>query len=158
MQHIQRRRGVCAAVCCGGGGFPQLHAAARRHHGQCCRPPRQTCRTPQMGCQQRHPFGRCHDDLLLPSARTGRPGHPAPYFPHLQRYLAEGVRGTAVRHGFRSARKGSHGGLPAHDIAQDGRLARRCRRHRCGLRRGLAGGLRPNIHLRYGTGHGIPDT
>lgn len=25
-------------------------------------------------------------------------------------------------------------------------------------RRGLAGGLRPNIHLRYGTGHGIPDT
>ena len=117
IQHIRRR--CCEGHGCGGGrgDIPQLHAAARRHHGQRRRAPRARVGICEVGRQCGAPVGRCDAYIGICTVEACAGGAAAPHHGHLQHHGGAGVRGTAVRHGFRDAPEGFGRRVHAHDRA-----------------------------------------
>ena len=83
-------------------GLPQLHVAARRHHGQRGDAPGQPFRLRQMGTERRHPVGRrdAHQRLppveRIPASGAAADSRPLQYDGH------RSLRRTTIRYGFRS--------------------------------------------------------
>ena len=155
-RHLLRRHAAGAARSRGGRGVPQLHAAARRHHGQRRRAARQTLGLCQMGPERGHPLGRRHADLRLPPAEHRSGETAAAGAGDVQRHGPRSVRGTAVRHGFRAEGQGLGRGVHAHDRVEDLGAAGRSRGDRRHAGRRLRGGLPQTAPLRRRTGARLP--
>ncbi len=112
------RSGGCAR------GFPQFHPHPRRHYGQRSHPARRPDGVEEMGREYGHPFGRFDVHRKLPSAckspLTRAPGGSVALF----RHGGPGLRGSAVRYGFRGQGFRPDGQLHYDDRAQDGGAAR----------------------------------
>ena len=136
--------------------IPQLHAAARRHHGQCRRAPRQTFGLRPLGRQRGDSVGRRHAHQRLPAAGAGTAGTAAAYFGGLQHDGAGCLRRAAVRHGFREQAEGFGRGVHVDDRIEDVGAGGRFGHDGCDSGRCRRGAEPSPLPVRHRTGHGLP--